>query len=36
MKSSDYIQFAINKLEKLKETQSDNIDQAAQLIANAC
>lgn len=36
MRSSDYIEFAIEKLLALKETQSQAIDQGAAMIADAC
>lgn len=36
MKSSNYIDFAIKKLELLKETQSEVIDKAASYVAQSC
>lgn len=36
MKSSNYIDFAIKKLQDLKESQSEAIDQGAQLVADSC
>lgn len=36
MKSSNYIDFVIKKLQDLKESQSEAIDQGAQLVADSC